>query len=106
MKKIIATAIAGAALLVSGGIAHADGYLTPGEIAVADTFHGTIGGYIDDNGVTTSSMTELMGALYQRPEIANYGDAVDVINYTVKNYCPRHWSELVSFGSAIRGSHI
>lgn len=105
MKKIIVAVVAAtSALLLSPGVANADGYYTPGEKAVAAAMSDAICGYIDSHGVTMSSMTTVMRAVYQQDEVASYGDAVDVINYAVENYCPRHWQELVSFGEGIRGA--
>lgn len=92
------------ATFVGAGISKADGYLTPGEQSLADAVASGICNYIDNNGVTISSMTSIFDVIYPQPEIANGGDVADVVNYSVKNYCPEHWRELVSFGSAARGS--
>ena len=46
----------------------------------------------------------MFNAIYPERVIASGGDVADVINYTVANYCPQHWKELVSFGDAFRNS--
>lgn len=104
MKKMVASAFIAVGMLAGAGIAHADGYLTPGEQSLGDAMGDGICNYIDTNGVTTSSLTAMFNVIYPQPEIANGGDVADVINYAVDNYCPEHWRELVSFGSAARGA--
>lgn len=106
MKKIIVSVLAAAGLLLAGaaGTAHADGYLTPGEQDLGDAIGPGLCDYIDSNGVTTTSLTRLFDIIYPQRVIANGGDVADVINYSVQSYCPEHWRELVSFGSAYRGA--
>ena len=103
MKKTVGVAAAVVGLLFAAqGTAHADNYLTPGEISVGDGMSDALCEYIGDNGVTMGSMTNAARVIYQQDEIANMGDAVDVINYVVSTYCPDYWRELVSFGDAMR----
>jgi hypothetical protein len=90
-----------AAVIVSGR-AWADNYLTPGEEQLGDSLSTTMCRYFDNNGITRSSLTTAFDAIYPSPVIANGGDVADVINYTVYNYCPRHWDSLVSFGEGAR----
>ena len=103
MKKI-AIAAGLIAIGLNSGVAHADNYLTPGEIALGDSVHNGLCSFIDQHGVNRASMAALIETLYESPDVANYGDSVDVINYTVKTYCPRHWGELVSFGEGARSA--
>ena len=103
MKKTIA-AIAGVLLLpFAAATASADGYLTPGEESLGDAISGSMCEYIENNGVTMRSMTNLFDIVYRQPEVADGGDVADVINYAVYTYCPDHWDELVSFGEGVRG---
>lgn len=104
IKLLTVGLLAFSATVFGAGIARADGYLTPGEEAVGDAISSDLCSYIDNNGVTRSSLTVMFRAIYPMPEIASGGDVADVINYVVDNYCPEHWRELVAFGSAARGT--
>lgn len=102
MNSIVAAAAAVGLVFGAAGIAHADGYLTPGEQAVGDAIANDLCEYIDVSGVTTASMSRVFDIIYPMREIADGGDVADVVNYSVSTYCPDHWSELVSFGDAMR----
>lgn len=81
----------------------ADGILTAQEEAVGDSIAVPLCQFIDEEGVTQTSMTAAMTVLYRNtPQNMDMTDAVDIINYAVYNYCPSHWNELVSFGEGAR----
>lgn len=103
--KRIAMLIALGALGMAGSIAvaRADGYLTPQEQRFGDAIEQPLCEYIDNAGVTTTSMTGAMRIIYRNtPASMDMSDAVDIINYVVSTYCPEHWDELVSFGEGYR----
>ena len=102
MKKISAALSAIALFVGTAGVAHADGYLTPGEEDLGDAVSDGLCEYIQINGVTSRSMTEVFDIIYQQPEVANGGDVADVVNYVVSSYCPEYWRELTSFGEGYR----
>ena len=88
-----------AVLFAGGGLARADGYLTPGEQQLASTVSPGLCAYIDSHGVTSSSMKTVFNAIYPAQAIGDGGDVADVVIYAVETYCPEHWRELLSFGS-------
>lgn len=98
---LISAAIIGGVII--SGKAHADGYLTPQEEHFGDLIAGPLCEYIDAAGVTESSMEDALKIIYRNtPTYMDVGDAADIINYTVYNYCPRHWSKLQAFGAGAR----
>lgn len=104
MKKlalVLPSAIAAA--LLSSAPASADGYLTPQEQNFGDSVAGSVCEFIDNVGVNARSMAEAMKIIYTHtPANMDMSDAVDIINYSVYNYCPEHWDELVAFGEGAR----
>jgi hypothetical protein len=87
---------------VLAGKASADGYMTPGEESLASEMSGDLCAYLDRNGVNTSSLGTVFEAIYPRPEISDYGDVADVVNYAVYNFCPKFWPQLVAYGEGAR----
>ena len=103
MLIILFSAAIVASVIVSGK-AHADGYLSPQEESFGDAVSGPLCKYIDNLGITDSSMEEAMRIIYvNTPNNMDVGDAVDIINYVVDTYCPEHWPDLVAFGNRHRG---
>lgn len=91
-----------ASLIVSGK-AWADGYLSPQEQRFGDAVAGYVCEYIDSVGVSEASMSAAMRIIYQNtPANMDMSDAVDIINYSVQNYCFEHWDKLVAFGEGAR----
>ena len=98
---LISAAVIGGVII--SGKAHADGYLSPQEEYFGDLIAETLCDYIDGAGVTESSMEDALRVIYRNtPAYMDVGDAADIINYTVYNYCPRHWSKLQAFGAGAR----
>ena len=102
MKIITVLSSLLAATFVGAGIAHADGTLSPGEEALGDSMGEAVCEFLDDQGVTTASMTDLFTVVFQQRAVRTPGDAADVVNYIVYTYCHRHWKELVAFGDGVR----
>jgi hypothetical protein len=100
--SILVILVSIAIIASSAGRANADGYMTPGEESLAVEVSGDLCAYLDKNGVNTSSLGTVFGAIYPRPEISDYGDVADVVNYTVYNYCPEFWPQLVAYGEGAR----
>lgn len=81
----------------------ADGIVTADEEAVGDAVASTLCEYLDNNGVNRASMMAAMTVLYRNtPQDMDMTDAVDIINYSVYNYCPEYWPQLVAFGEGAR----
>jgi hypothetical protein len=81
----------------------ADGNLTPQEENLGDQISSSLCEYLDSAGVNRESMYEAMKIIYENtPSSIDLTDSVDIINYAVYSYCPRHWSELVAFGEGAR----
>ena len=81
----------------------ADGYLSPMEEQVGDVVAGSVCSYIDNVGVTAATLSKAMEIIYiNTPSYMDMSDAVDIINYSVYNYCPEHWDKLVAFGEGVR----
>lgn len=98
---LISAAVIGG-VIVSGN-AHADGYLSPQEERFGDAVAGPLCDYLDTAGVSDMSMTTSMKIIYRHtPANMDMSDAVDIINYVVDVYCPRHWDALVAFGDGYR----
>lgn len=102
MKLFSSLFLAAGLFSCSAGFAHADGTLSAGEEIVGDQMSGAICEFIDDQGVNTSSLMDVFTVVYQQREVRTPGDAADVVNYVVYNYCPRHWKEIVAFGEGAR----
>jgi hypothetical protein len=83
--------------------AKADGDITAQEEAFGDQISSSLCEYLDSAGVNRDSMYTAMKIIYQNtPQNMDLTDSVDIINYAVYNYCPRHWGELVAFGEGAR----
>lgn len=81
----------------------ADGYLSPQEERFGDEVAGSVCNFIDNVGVTAYTLSEAMKIIYiNTPSYMDMSDAVDIINYSVYNYCPEHWDKLVAFGEGVR----
>lgn len=81
----------------------ADGYISPLEATVGDAVADSLCGYITRAGVTSSTMSTAMQIIYANtPASVDMTDAVDIINYSVYNYCPQFWDDLVAFGEGAR----
>ena len=53
--------------------------------------------------IPSVSMMAAMTVLYRNtPQDMDMTDAVDIINYSVYNYCPEYWPQLVAFGEGAR----
>jgi hypothetical protein len=102
MKIIAVLSSLLAATFVGAGVAHADGTLSPGEEALGDSISGGVCEFLDYEGVTTASMTDLFVVVYQQRAVRTLEDAADVINYVVYTHCDDHWGELVAFGEGVR----
>ena len=98
---ILASVVIVASFIVAGR-ASADGYMTPGEENVANAISGDLCAYLNRNGVSTSSLSTVFDAIYPKPEISDYSDVADVVNYVVYNYCPEFWPQLVAYGEGAR----
>jgi hypothetical protein len=106
IRRISGISILASSLILTGlaiaGRASADGYVTPGEENVANAISGDLCAYLNRNGVNTSSLGTVFAAIYPKPEISDYGDVADVVNYAVYNYCPEFWPQLVAYGEGAR----
>lgn len=80
--------------------AKADGVLSDSE-AVFVELHGTIVCRVIDQYHSLSGVMGVAEAIRQQG--FSTGDAVDVINASVQEFCPRNWSLLVAIGRAARG---
>lgn len=103
--KRIALLISLGAIAMAGAtaVARADGILTTQEERFGDAIAGPLCDFIDSAGVSSSSMSDAIRIIYQHtPVNMDMTDAVDIINYTVYNYCPSHWKELAAFGEGAR----
>lgn len=99
----VSTAIAAAAFAAPA--AHADGLLSRGEQALGDSMADEICDYLDSEGVTNASMTNLFNIVYEQREVRTPSNAVHVINYVVHDYCPGLWRELAAFGNGVRAAN-
>lgn len=96
---ITASVMLGGAVYFAGP-AHADGYISTDESDYIELYgQGAICPVIDRH----HSIPGVMGVM---AGIVNDGfaedDAVDIINASVDNYCPRNWPLLVAIGKAAR----
>ena len=104
MLVIMISAVVIASVIVSGK-AHADGYLSPQEEYFGDAVAGPLCDYLDTAGINEGSMSTSMKIIYRHtPTNMDMSDAVDIINYVVDIYCPRHWNDLVAFGDKYRSN--
>lgn len=100
---IILFSMAVIASVIVSGKAHADGYLSQQEARFGDEVAVSLCDYLDSAGVSDASLTTSMKILYRyTPANMDMSDAVDIINYVVQTYCPRHWNALVAFGEGFR----
>lgn len=89
--------------IASAAIVRADGYLTAQEQRYGDAVSGPLCEFIDNVGINGESMTEAVRIIYvNTPSNMDVTDAVDIINYVVDQYCPRHWPALAAFGDGFR----
>lgn len=103
MKKSLTLALTTTAALLFSAPATADGYLSPQEEAFGDGIAVELCKMIDRIGVNNVSMSEAIEIIYvNTPASMDMSDAVDIINYSVANYCPEHWAALVAFGEGAR----
>lgn len=104
LKRISILIILGAAIAASGtAIARADGYLSEEEQTFGNAVSSELCIYLDQNGVTFDSMYDLTKIIYENTSRrVDVSDSVDIVNYVVYEYCPRHWASLVAFGEGIR----
>lgn len=105
MRKslLLALPFLASAALLSSPTANADGYISPQEQRFGDEIAASICQFIDRAGVNARSMAQAIEIIYTNtPANMDMGDAVDIINYSVYNYCPGHWGELVAFGEGAR----
>lgn len=101
---VILFSMAVIASTIVSGKAHADGYLSPQEERFGDAVAGPLCDYLDTAGISDMSMTTSMKILYRHtPANMDMSDSVDIINYVVDVYCPRHWPDLMAFGDRYRG---
>lgn len=104
IQKFVVGLAAVSAALCLAPVAGADGYLSPQEERFGDVVSDALCDYLDAAGVSGSSMAEAMKIIYQHtPNNMDMADTVEIINYAVFTYCPRHWGSLVAFGKAMRG---
>lgn len=101
VQRFIVGLAAVTAALCLAPAAHADNVLTTTEQQFADGTWQATCRYLDATGVNRASMTELIKVMYPHAP-GDLGDTVDIINYTVSTYCPRHWPALVAFGEGAR----
>lgn len=100
---IILSAIA----VASAAVVRADGILTAQEQDFGDAIAGHLCTFIDRAGVSEQSMADAITIIYRNtPVNMDMSDAVDIINYSVSNYCPEHWDELVAFGEGARSQGV
>lgn len=98
LSILISTAAIGGA-----AIARADGYLSEEEQTFGNAVSSELCIYLDQNGVTFDSMYDLTKIIYENTSRrVDVSDSVDIVNYVVYEYCPRHWASLVAFGEGIR----
>lgn len=83
--------------------AAADPGLTSYEQTFADHTWPTTCGFFDKNGVTLNSTAFIMSSL-NNPGGIPMSHTPYVLNYTVHEYCPRHWPALVAIGEWARNT--
>ena len=103
LLSILVGAVIGAGLMWIGiARAHADGILTTMEQADGDRYGAIYCGALDQ-WPTVGGVAAVMGSIEDDGFTSD--SAVDVINYTVYTYCPRHWGLLVAIGNAARAAN-
>ena len=81
----------------------ADGNLTAQEQAFGNEVAPSLCGYLDEGGVNRETMYNAVKIIYENtPSYVNVTDAVDIVNYSVYNFCPVHWNALVAFGEGAK----
>jgi hypothetical protein len=81
----------------------ADGNLSSQEQAFGNEVASSLCGYLDEGGVNRETMYNAVKIIYENtPSYVDVTDAVDIINYSVYNFCPVHWNALVAFGEGAR----
>ena len=84
--------------------ANADGVLSRPEQAYADNGAAVaVCRILNEEGVTYRSLANLTKAVATVGDIS-LDNAVDVVNYSVLEYCPVHWPALVAFGDGARSA--
>ena len=103
IKSFAVGVIVGTAVVASAAVAKADGHLDASEVDYANTYHQAVCITLD----SVHSVAGVMGVA--RGIIADGFDvdsAADIINASVKAYCPRNWPMLVNIGNASRSSAV
>lgn len=80
--------------------AKADGYMSDDEQLFADTYYTAVCDTLDDYRSIAGVVGVVQGVSEQGFHMT---DSVDIVNYSVATYCPRHWWLLVATGQAARG---
>lgn len=93
----VGTAIA-AALFVAPA-ADADDQLSDSEQYLADAMSDVVCEYFDNNGMNNASAQHIFDIVNRQREVDSQQDAVDVLNYMVREYCPSYWSALAAIES-------
>ena len=103
VKGFAVGVIVGTVVVASAAVAKADGHLDASEVDYANTYHQAV-------CITLDSVHSVAGVLgVARGIIADGFDvdsAADIINASVKAYCPRNWPMLVNIGNASRSSAV
>lgn len=80
--------------------AKADGYMSDDEQLFADIYYTAVCDTLDDYRSIAGVVGVVQGVSEQGFHMT---DSVDIVNYSVATYCPRHWWLLVATGQAARG---
>ena len=83
-----------AAALFATPAAYADDRLSDSEEALGDAMSDVVCIYFDDNGMNSASANHVFNIITRQQEVDSPGDAVDVLNYMVREYCPSYWPAL------------
>ena len=103
---IFAPALIAAGVITAGTVApdaKADGVLSAVEVAYVNAYGPIAVCPTLDNHPSTSGVLGIAEAITDDGFGAD--DAIDIINASVYEYCPRHWPLLVAIGQAARAGH-
>lgn len=90
-----------AGIVFAASPAKADGYISDDE-AVFIELNGTVVCEVIDQYHSVAGVMGVAEAITEQGFTAS--DAVDIINGSVQEHCPRNWSLLVAIGKAARAS--
>lgn len=100
MRAALTVAVMVCLGVVSAPAAAADGVLSDEEQLFADLYYPAVCDTLDDYPSISGVVGVVQGIT---KEGFHMTDSVDIVNYAVSSYCPRHWRLLVATGQAAKG---